>query len=194
MCFESKAIGAIASIVNTLLDLKTNRDWTITQIRKVTTPLIHTFTDSIVILDHVNVTIEYIKLCHIARFLLSQYRRLSKNVPLGSEWLCRNDIKKRVMTFTTMKKLRNSKSTSFPTFSSFLYNNPKILWWFLKTLKIILDMVCMHESVHPKKSTKNLQVPETHDKLKLVIFLFYNLSKNLIFSLLNKVESIQSFL
>lgn len=112
-------------------------------------------------------------------------------MPVGSEWLCGNNIKKRVMTFTTTKKMRNN-STSFPTSSSFLNNNSKILCDFLKTLRIILDMVCTHESVQPKKSTKNLQqVPEIHDKLKLVIYLPYNLTKNLMFSLLNKVESIQ---
>lgn len=154
-------------------------------------PLIHTFSDSIVILNHVNVAIEYIRRYNTARSLCSRYRRLSQNVPVGSEWLCGNNIKKRVMTFTTTKKMRNN-STSFPTSSSFLNNNSKILCDFLKTLRIILDMVCTHESVQPKKSTKNLQqVPEIHDKLKLVIYLPYNLTKNLMFSLLNKVESIQ---
>lgn len=68
-------------------------------------PLIHSCSDSIVILDHVNFNTEYIRRDHITGFLRSQYRRLSNNMPLGSEWLCGNNITERVTAITTKKKL-----------------------------------------------------------------------------------------
>ena len=70
----------ISNIVKTLLDLNTNKDQTAMYLRKASTHLIHTWTGSIVILDHVNSTIEQNKQDHIVGYLNSQFRSLSKNV------------------------------------------------------------------------------------------------------------------
>ena len=52
-------------------------------------------------LDHVNSKVEQSRRNHIAGCLDSQYRRLSENVLLDSEWLFDDDITKIFITVRT---------------------------------------------------------------------------------------------
>ena len=128
------AIVATSNIANMLLDLKTNKDQTGTNIMKALT---QTCTDSKAILGHVQSTIEQNWRDNIVACLDSQYRRLSKNGPPDSEWLLANKIPKNVMTATTNKNMLIKNSTSFTTSSSSLNKKSKIFWWFPQTLEII---------------------------------------------------------
>ena len=119
-----KAIGAISNIANNLLNLKSNKTLSASDLRKELAPIIHDCTDSIAILSHTNAEIEQNRREDIVGCLDRRYRRLAKNVEPDSEWLFGDDLTKRILNINTNKKLLVGKHKAFSNQTS-AYKNSK---------------------------------------------------------------------
>ena len=75
--------------------------------------MVHNWTDSVVLLSHVNIDLKLNKCDHIAYILSRQYNTMRKNASADSEFLLADDLAKRIMKVTANKNLFSTSKTFF---------------------------------------------------------------------------------
>ena len=106
-----KGTIAITEVMDTLLNLKSNRDPSAKALRKALVPVIGICTDSIDILAHTNQHLEQHRRYSIVFTLDKSFRQLAKNVPAESIELFGDGLPKRLTTIKANRKLLSHTST-----------------------------------------------------------------------------------
>ena len=126
-----KAVGVISKVTDTLINLKSNKNLSLNNLRNSIGLMVHDCTYSLALLSHMNSSLEQTCRYNIAYCLDNQYHALRKNVPSESDFLSGDHLPKRIMNVTTDKNLFSMSSkpynTSFKT-SKNLCQFPQIPW------------------------------------------------------------------
>ena len=76
-----KAVGVIAIVTDTLINLKNNKNLNLNNLRNSIGPMVHECMDSLALIGHANSCLEQTCRDNIAYCLDNQYHALKKNVP-----------------------------------------------------------------------------------------------------------------
>ena len=76
-----KAVGVIAIVTDTLINLKNNKNLNLNNLRNSIGPMVHECMDSLALIGHANSSLEQTCRDNIVYCLDNQYHSLKKNVP-----------------------------------------------------------------------------------------------------------------